>query len=304
MVLMLLGPLCGWWGAPPPVGAQTLDADVQALLAFKAGGDADGDLSSWDPAAGSPCGVGWNSDSSGWEGVRCDAEGGRVTRVSLPNKGGVSGTLESLAAITGLTYINLMSTAVTGSVESLAACTGLNILFLTNTFVSGDAAILRSSVTGLSDWTDFTACSSWTCAAGSLVERPSEHAGRTGSACCDAFCAGNAVGPDFSCSEPAHLTPDASQIEGYSEDECCDPDLCNGNVDEVDDHQCSSGSLISGALAVTGGVDWVRCAISARARCFCLAPHLLHVVLLLPLSDSFLLVYHSSPRFIRRLHII
>eukprot|EP01047_Picozoa_sp_COSAG01_P100962 COSAG01_NODE_30747_length_610_cov_0.868885_1_plen_98_part_01 len=95
------------------------------MLAFKAGGDADGDLSSWDPAAGSPCGVGWNSDSGGWEGVRCDAEGGRVTSVSLPNKGGVSGTLESLAACTGLTFIYLTSTAVTGSVESLAAITGL-----------------------------------------------------------------------------------------------------------------------------------------------------------------------------------
>jgi hypothetical protein len=413
MVLMLLGPLCGWWGAPAPVGAQTLDADVQALLAFKAGGDADGDLSSWDPAAGSPCGVGWNDYSSGWDGVRCDAEGGRVTRVYLYYKRGVSGTLaslaactgltyidlrstavtgtlgilagctgltyidlggtavtgsveslaaitglthinlgrtavtgsvdslatctgltyirldqtavtgsveslaaitgltyiqlggtqsspsavtgsvdslaactglttialqssavtgsvdslaactglttinlyqtavsgsvESLAACTGLTYISLFSTAVTGSVESLAACTGLTIinlmntavsgnveslatctdlnsLSLANTFVSGDAAILRSSVTGLSDWADFTACSAWsgTCAAGSLVERPSEHAGRTVSACCDAFCAGNAVGPDFDgCNGTLPLRPDATSARGYDTASCC-----------------------------------------------------------------------------------
>ena len=344
MVLMLLGPLCGWWGAPAPVGAQTLDADVQALLAFKAGGDADGDLSSWDPAAGSPCGVGWNEWNSGWEGVECDAEGGRVTMVSLPVKAGVSGTLESLAAITGLTHISLYSTAVTGSVESLAAitvltyiqlggtqsspsavtgsvdslagctglttialqwsavtgsvdslaactgltyialyvtavtgsvdslaactglttidlystavtgsveslaactgltnihlsstavsgnmeslvaCTDLDNLYLDNTFVSGDAAILRSSVTGLSDWTSFTSCGAWsgTCAAGSLVERPSEHAGRTVSACCDAFCAGNAVGPDFDgCNGTLPLRPDATSARGYDTASCC-----------------------------------------------------------------------------------
>merc|ERR1711969_237739 len=37
-----------------------LCADARALLAFRAGGDPDGDLASWDPLT-SPCGAGWNS---------------------------------------------------------------------------------------------------------------------------------------------------------------------------------------------------------------------------------------------------
>ena len=99
------------------------------------------------------------------------------------------------------------------------------------------------------------------CAAGTLIALASSTEGAGDSACCDVLCTGNAIGPNFNCSEPAHLKPTADQIQGYSEDECCDPDLCSGNVDGADDHQCSSGSLVPGALAVTGGVDWVRCAV-------------------------------------------
>ena len=53
--------------------------DEATLLAFKAGGDADGVLASWE-ASTSPCDAeGWNNYSTGWYGIKCDGEGGRVT---------------------------------------------------------------------------------------------------------------------------------------------------------------------------------------------------------------------------------
>jgi hypothetical protein len=36
MVLMLLGPLCGWWGAPAPVGAHHKHHHVRSLPVLKA----------------------------------------------------------------------------------------------------------------------------------------------------------------------------------------------------------------------------------------------------------------------------
>ena len=49
---------------------QSAEGDAAALLAFRAGGDADGDLASWD-AATSPCDAGWDSGDAGWAGVMC-----------------------------------------------------------------------------------------------------------------------------------------------------------------------------------------------------------------------------------------
>ena len=67
--------------------------DKAALLAFKAAGDPDGDLASWEEAT-EPCAAeGWNSDSVGWYGVQCDEEGGRVTRLHLYNKDGLLGSV-------------------------------------------------------------------------------------------------------------------------------------------------------------------------------------------------------------------
>ena len=77
---------------PPLAAAQTLAADKAALLAFKAGGDADDDLASW-AATGTaePCGNGWQSDNLGWRGVRCTDHSGRVTRTKVPPQGNLGG---------------------------------------------------------------------------------------------------------------------------------------------------------------------------------------------------------------------
>ena len=44
----------------------------------------------------------------------------------------------------------------------------------------------------------------------------------------------------------------ADQIVAYSQEECCDPDLCAGNLDAADDYTCLVGSLIAGATSTTG----------------------------------------------------
>ena len=99
------------------VGAQTTEADAQALLSFKAGGDTNGDLDSWD---GSPCGDGWDSYDLGWRDVKCSAMNGRVTRVILREKPGLSGSVDALAPLTALTHLALNGcTGVSGSVETL-----------------------------------------------------------------------------------------------------------------------------------------------------------------------------------------
>eukprot|EP01046_Picozoa_sp_COSAG06_P074990 COSAG06_NODE_23210_length_699_cov_1.500000_1_plen_153_part_10 len=108
--------------------------DKVALQTFRAAGDPD-----------EPCGEGWDSDSSGWAGVQCDAEGGRVTRIHFHDKDGLLGTLESLAPLTALNYLYLYSCdAVSGDVGSLAALTQLTSLRLYLTSVSGSVEPLAA----------------------------------------------------------------------------------------------------------------------------------------------------------------
>ena len=71
----------------------------------RAGGDADGDLVSWEPSA-SPCGDGWDSRTAGWAGVQCcesysgsscaGANAGRVTLLWLYDTD-VSGDVSAVA---------------------------------------------------------------------------------------------------------------------------------------------------------------------------------------------------------------
>eukprot|EP01046_Picozoa_sp_COSAG06_P071846 COSAG06_NODE_20744_length_783_cov_1.198830_1_plen_87_part_01 len=82
--------------------------------------------------------MGWNSDNSGWAGMQCDAEGGRVTRIQLYGKDGLLGTVESLAPLGALDYLHLRSCdAVCGDVGSLGMLTQLTYLDLDWTSVSG-----------------------------------------------------------------------------------------------------------------------------------------------------------------------
>eukprot|EP01046_Picozoa_sp_COSAG06_P043098 COSAG06_NODE_5597_length_3371_cov_1.941015_1_plen_139_part_10 len=111
--------------------------DKAALLTFRAAGDPDGDLASWDEAT-EPCGEGWDSNSVGWAGVQCDAEGGHVTRIRFYDKDGLLGTVESLTALTALNYLSLYECgAVSGDVGSLVALTQLTNLNLVSTSASG-----------------------------------------------------------------------------------------------------------------------------------------------------------------------
>eukprot|EP01045_Picozoa_sp_COSAG04_P030512 COSAG04_NODE_5328_length_1655_cov_0.922879_2_plen_198_part_00 len=138
---------------------QSIEEDKAALLAFKAGGDEDGDLASWD-AATSPCGVGWDSLTAGWAGVMCcesygewngaelpcqGSNTGRVTMLDLWNTDGLAGTLEALAPLTALTYLELGSCDnVGGELSGVAGLTQLEYLYLDGTSVSGeDGAVTK-----------------------------------------------------------------------------------------------------------------------------------------------------------------
>ena len=360
--------------------AQTLEDDTQVLLAFKqsnndVGGPTNvmtirgysGPLTPrynqpWDPAFGSPCGAGWNESWTGWRGVECDAQEGRVTRITLGfstsiagniellvgltalmylslrgsapsslsgglsgdvgslagltqltglsiQSNGVSGSVEPLAALVQLTSLRLAGTHVSGSIETLAALvrlfelwldetnvygsiepmaalTHLRYLYLADTDVYGSAALIRASVPSLSNWgswaphhpRELSACSapgsigddrrdsvwSGTCTiVGALVPSSNHthalYVGRSESACCATLCIGNDIAPNFSCSESAHLKQNATEIEGYSHIECCDPDLCSGNVDPADDHQCVVGVPIAMAASTEGADDPTCC---------------------------------------------
>ena len=129
--------------------AQTLAVDEAALLAFKAAGDPDGDLVSWDSAT-SPCAaLGWDSATAGWLGVTCDAEGGRVTRLggenSLTDKAGLLGTVESLLPLTALTGLNFRGcAAVSGDVSTLAGLPQLTFIVLQSPSMTGSMEPLAS----------------------------------------------------------------------------------------------------------------------------------------------------------------
>ena len=121
----------------------------------------------------------------------------------LGNCANVHGDVGALAAIGGtLERLRLDDTAVGGSVEPLAALTGLTYLGLANTDVRGDATVIRSAVPGLSEWGfsdptnadwlqyHFTACDTVSC---SIGERPrlrgdaEDYAGRNEDAGCVAL---------------------------------------------------------------------------------------------------------------------
>lgn len=128
-------------------GDDAQQVETAALLAFKAGGDPDNDLASWVPES-SPCSASdWMSKVSGWLGVACDGEGGRVTQLwarKLPS-GGVrlTGTLRSLVPLTAVEELVLDHTAVTGDLADLVGMTQLYMLLLDFTAVTGDLADLE-----------------------------------------------------------------------------------------------------------------------------------------------------------------
>eukprot|EP01045_Picozoa_sp_COSAG04_P009602 COSAG04_NODE_562_length_12576_cov_154.338703_2_plen_425_part_00 len=98
------------------------------------------------------------------------------------------------------------------------------------------------------------------CAVGSPIPTASSTAGYDTTTCCEGFtCAQNDIGPDFPCSEPTHLKPAADGIVAYSQEECCDPDMCDANADAADDHTCALGSLISSASSTVGADDLTCC---------------------------------------------
>ena len=96
------------WAEPAHAATRTMAQESEgsaaedkvALLTFRAPGDPDDDLASWDEAT-EPCGAGWDSYSSGWAGVKCDAEGGRVTGLNLTNNA-LSGTVPTTVVVRAL----------------------------------------------------------------------------------------------------------------------------------------------------------------------------------------------------------
>eukprot|EP01046_Picozoa_sp_COSAG06_P048984 COSAG06_NODE_7435_length_2505_cov_8.077722_3_plen_187_part_01 len=124
--------------------------DQQALLSFKAGGDAASQhkLQSWG-AESEPCGAaGWNTrgswsaGSGGWYGLVCDGVGGRVTVVSLSNSGiaGDVGALAPLGELRGLSLGN--NRGVVGDVGRLGSLAELRTLRLDYTSVHGEVGAL------------------------------------------------------------------------------------------------------------------------------------------------------------------
>eukprot|EP01044_Picomonas_judraskeda_P033986 COSAG03_NODE_13875_length_485_cov_0.997409_2_plen_122_part_01 len=122
MVVGPMGPM-GLMVAVMALAAGAAADDTAALRAFKASGDdPDGVLRTWTEGT-APCGEGWDSSGSGWEGVRCDARGGRVTYLYRCCSSGLTGSVAGLAPLTQLTNLCLSSTGVTGSVAELAPLT-------------------------------------------------------------------------------------------------------------------------------------------------------------------------------------
>eukprot|EP01046_Picozoa_sp_COSAG06_P009284 COSAG06_NODE_482_length_15147_cov_9.932815_4_plen_289_part_00 len=129
--------------------------DQQALLDFKAGGDAASRnrLRSWG-AESEPCGAaGWNTrgsesgGSGGWYGVMCDGVGGRVTYVGL---GGLDivGDVGALAPLGELRVLDLSGVGVVanrgvvGDVGRLGSLAELRTLWLSGTSVHGEVGAL------------------------------------------------------------------------------------------------------------------------------------------------------------------
>ena len=142
-IMLFVALLLGFIGGGAAQGSAA--DDKNALLAFKGGGDPDGDLASWSGTT-EPCAdPGWNSHTIGWSGVQCDVVGGRVTRLYLNSKDGLLGTVDSLVPLTALTYLSLQScVSVSGDVSSLVPLTRLTGLHLSSTSVSGSVEPLAA----------------------------------------------------------------------------------------------------------------------------------------------------------------
>eukprot|EP01046_Picozoa_sp_COSAG06_P040603 COSAG06_NODE_4934_length_3850_cov_14.047187_2_plen_450_part_00 len=116
--------------------AQGEEADMAALLAFKAGGDPNDMLASWSSSSSpTPCSSptpGWRDGAyNDWRYVSCNAEGGRVIRIQLDYGDPLlTGTLSSLTPLTALTELDLQGTGVTGSLADIAGMTQLTRLRL------------------------------------------------------------------------------------------------------------------------------------------------------------------------------
>eukprot|EP01046_Picozoa_sp_COSAG06_P052926 COSAG06_NODE_9021_length_2007_cov_5.967539_2_plen_282_part_00 len=126
--------------------------DQQALLDFKAGGDAASRsmLRSWD-AGSEPCGAaGWNTwgsesgGSGGWDGVMCDGVGGRVTVVDLGvYSSSIVGDVGALAPLGELRVLDLGGIrGVVGDVGRLGSLAELRRLGLDRTSVHGEVGAL------------------------------------------------------------------------------------------------------------------------------------------------------------------
>eukprot|EP01046_Picozoa_sp_COSAG06_P041172 COSAG06_NODE_5079_length_3736_cov_3.059033_3_plen_194_part_00 len=124
--------------------------DQEALLDFKAGGDAASrdKLRSWG-AESEPCGApGWNTvccESGGggrWYGVMCDGVGGRVTVVNLGGRS-IVGDVGALAPLGELRVLYLgYNRGVVGDVGRLGSLAQLRTLWLDGTSVHGEVGAL------------------------------------------------------------------------------------------------------------------------------------------------------------------
>ena len=124
-------------------------ADKAALLELKADwqrGTGASLLSTWSDLS-EPCDPSsWHDHWSGWLGVACDGEGGRVAFISLSNAG-VAGPVRSFAPLGALRALLLAGNVrITGNVDSLAVLTELRELDLSDTSVHGTPESLATLV--------------------------------------------------------------------------------------------------------------------------------------------------------------
>ena len=100
---------------------------------------------SWS-AATQPCGAGWEDTFRGWDGVECDASGGRVVGLWLHQTGVGGELLPFFGRLGALLFLNLMGNpALRGDVAALATLTELRHLSVEDCpLVRGDASALAA----------------------------------------------------------------------------------------------------------------------------------------------------------------
>ncbi|CAM0905134.1 unnamed protein product [Alopecurus aequalis] len=119
---------------PPPAAAAAAAChpdDLLALRAFAGNLTAGGDVllrAAW--SGGDSC--------CGWEGVRCDGAGGRVTALRLPGRG-LAGPIpgDSIAGLARLQELDLSRNALSGGVSPVAAIAGLRAADLSSNLLVG-----------------------------------------------------------------------------------------------------------------------------------------------------------------------